>query len=79
MERLRKNALPPDGNCLANRIRDDASASFIEALCPPGKLTNTVATAAIPSPASKKIIDKRCQNDNYDNLPVGSRATGLKS
>lgn len=49
MERLRKKARDPEGNCLAKSIRDDAKASLTVGLCPPGRLTKTVATAAKPS------------------------------
>lgn len=48
-ERLLKNIRLLAGNCLTNNIKEDAKANLTGRFCPPGRLTNTVATAATPS------------------------------
>lgn len=67
MERLLKNARDPEGNCLASKISDDAKASFTVGLCPPGRLTKTVATAAKPS-SKKRNHHTIKQKQFYQNL-----------
>lgn len=58
MDRLRKNIRPVVGNCLASNINEEPNANLTDVLWPPGKLTNTVATAANPSPRNNKGLCK---------------------
>lgn len=58
MERLLRKVRPPTGNCRAIRMSEDARASLTGTLWPPGMLTNTVATAAKPSPKPKTLVNK---------------------
>lgn len=46
-------------------MSDDAKASFTVGLCPPGRLTKTVATAAKPSSKIKKKIYIQIKFSDY--------------